>query len=61
MQLVLFVALLLVGVILVLRACGGGSPSTEPGPGPIGQADLTPIASFPHLPHPPCLRYPPHL
>lgn len=45
-QLVLFVTLLLVGLVVVVRACGGASRSAEP--------DATPIAAFtptrpPHL------------
>jgi hypothetical protein len=51
-QLALFVALLLVGLILVLRACSNGRRSTEPDIGPGGgQAGLVADpAGAPHLP-----------
>ncbi len=50
-QLALFVALLLVGLILVLRACSNGPRSTEPDMGPGGQAWLVADpACAPHLP-----------
>jgi predicted RNA-binding Zn-ribbon protein involved in translation (DUF1610 family) len=37
-QLVLFVALLLLGVVVVLRTCSGGSRTTGPQGGQVGQA-----------------------